>query len=192
MYNKYPSMKKYQLKEAIKNEIISTLSKGSLNENAPGFANRKMGDPLPTLESVKAAYEAKKEKVNEKNRDLREDEDLKESFNIKLLPDLDRFIKEIAKRYDYSKREAVFAIKAAMKQRDADGVNEDLREEKETLDSVLKKIKDELEIYKTSKDTDKKKAAVEKLKDLNKNKKDLLNKEEEKIASIGKDQELDV
>ena len=67
----------------------------------------------------------------------------------------------------------------------------DIREEKETLDSVLKKIKDELEIYKTSKDTDKKKSAVEKLKDLNKKKKDLLNKEEEKIASIGKDQELD-
>ena len=66
MYNKYFTMKKSLLREAIKNEIISTLSKGSLNENAPGFANRKMGDPLPTLESVKAAYEAKKEKVNER------------------------------------------------------------------------------------------------------------------------------
>ena len=32
-----------------------------LNENAPGFANRKMGEPLPTLESVKAAYEAKQD-----------------------------------------------------------------------------------------------------------------------------------
>ena len=59
MYNKYFTMKKSLLKEAIKSEIISTLSKGSLNENAPGFANRKMGDPLPTLESVKTAYEAK-------------------------------------------------------------------------------------------------------------------------------------
>ena len=67
----------------------------------------------------------------------------------------------------------------------------DIREEKETLDSVLKKIKDELEIYKTSKDTDKKKAAVEKLKDLNKKKKDLLSKEEEKVANIGRNQELD-
>ena len=66
MYNKYFTMKKSLLKEAIKSEIISTLSKGLLNENAPGFANRKMGDPLPTLESVKAAYEAKKEKVNER------------------------------------------------------------------------------------------------------------------------------
>ena len=31
-----------------------------LNENAPGFYDRKSGEPLPTLESVKAAYEAKK------------------------------------------------------------------------------------------------------------------------------------
>ena len=31
-----------------------------LNENAPGFYDRKSGEPLPTLESVQAAYEAKK------------------------------------------------------------------------------------------------------------------------------------
>ena len=30
-----------------------------LNENAPGFYDRKTGEPLPTLESVQAAYEAK-------------------------------------------------------------------------------------------------------------------------------------
>ena len=30
-----------------------------LNENAPGFDTRKTGEPLPTLESVQAAYEAK-------------------------------------------------------------------------------------------------------------------------------------
>ena len=29
-----------------------------LNENAPGYDTRKTGEPLPTLESVKAAYEA--------------------------------------------------------------------------------------------------------------------------------------
>ena len=34
-----------------------------LNENAPGFYDRKSGEPLPTLESVKAAYEAKKQKI---------------------------------------------------------------------------------------------------------------------------------
>ena len=30
-----------------------------LNENAPGYDTRKSGEALPTLESVKAAYEAK-------------------------------------------------------------------------------------------------------------------------------------
>jgi len=49
---------------------------------------------------------------------------LDESLNPEVLKALDRFIKGIAKKYDYSVRDAVFAIKAAMKQRDADGVNE--------------------------------------------------------------------
>jgi hypothetical protein len=30
-----------------------------LNENTPGYSTRKQGEALPTLESVKAAYEAK-------------------------------------------------------------------------------------------------------------------------------------
>ena len=40
-----------------------------LNENAPGFDTRKTGEPLPTLESVQAAYEAKnaEDKVDEKD-----------------------------------------------------------------------------------------------------------------------------
>ena len=33
-----------------------------LNESAPGYDTRKFGESLPTMESVKAAYEAKKEK----------------------------------------------------------------------------------------------------------------------------------
>ena len=33
-----------------------------LNENAPGYDTRKTGEPLPTLDSVKAAYEAKNTK----------------------------------------------------------------------------------------------------------------------------------
>ena len=34
-------------------------TKQTLNENAPGYDTRKFGEPLPTLESVKAAHEAK-------------------------------------------------------------------------------------------------------------------------------------
>jgi len=36
-----------------------------LNENAPGYDTRKSGEALPTLESVKAAYEAKQENLKE-------------------------------------------------------------------------------------------------------------------------------
>lgn len=37
------------------------LAEGMLNESAPGYDTRKTGEPLPTLESVKAAYEAKQD-----------------------------------------------------------------------------------------------------------------------------------
>ena len=38
------------------------LAESLLNESAPGYDTRKFGGALPTLESVKAAYEAKKDK----------------------------------------------------------------------------------------------------------------------------------
>ena len=38
------------------------LAEGMINESAPGYDTRKSGEPLPTLESVKAAYEAKQDK----------------------------------------------------------------------------------------------------------------------------------
>ena len=36
-----------------------------LSENAPGYDDRKFGNPLPTLESVQAAHEAKKDEEDE-------------------------------------------------------------------------------------------------------------------------------
>jgi hypothetical protein len=47
-----------------------------LNENAPGYDTRKTGEALPTLESVKAAYEAEndiKEDASKANCCLRRD-----------------------------------------------------------------------------------------------------------------------
>jgi len=41
------------------------LNKEVLNESAPGYDTRKFGEALPTLESVKAAYEAKEDDVKE-------------------------------------------------------------------------------------------------------------------------------
>jgi len=40
-------------------------TKQTLNENAPGYDTRKFGEALPTLESVKAAHEAKQLKEEE-------------------------------------------------------------------------------------------------------------------------------
>jgi len=45
-------------------------------------------------------------------------DEINENLNPEVLRMLNRFIKSMAKRYDYSERDAVFAIKAAMKQRD--------------------------------------------------------------------------
>ena len=39
--------------------------KSLLNENAPGYDTRKFGEALPTLESVKAAHEAKEDEGKE-------------------------------------------------------------------------------------------------------------------------------
>lgn len=44
-------------------------TKQTLNENAPGYDTRKFGEALPTLESVKAAHEAKEEVMSDKDKD---------------------------------------------------------------------------------------------------------------------------
>ena len=53
-------MDKFNLKKFLSEKSL-------LNESAPGYDTRKTGEPLPTLESVKAAYEDKpdKEEVKE-------------------------------------------------------------------------------------------------------------------------------
>ena len=43
-----------------------------LNESTPGYDTRKQGEALPTLESVKAAYEAKND-IKEDAREFEED-----------------------------------------------------------------------------------------------------------------------
>ena len=41
--------------------------KNILNESSPGFENRKFGDALPTLDSVKASYDSKNGTIQEDN-----------------------------------------------------------------------------------------------------------------------------
>mgnify|MGYP003645975647 FL=1 len=46
-----------------------------LNENSPGYDTRKPGEALPTLESVKAAYEAKND-IKEESTEVFTDAEL--------------------------------------------------------------------------------------------------------------------
>ena len=54
------------------------------------------------------------------------EKNLEESLNPEVTQKVNQFIKAMAKRYDYSEQDAVFAIMAALKQRKFDGLNEDL------------------------------------------------------------------
>ena len=49
---------------------------------------------------------------------------IEETLNPEVSQKVNQFIKAMAKRYDYSEQDAVYAIQAALKQRDFDGVNE--------------------------------------------------------------------
>jgi len=62
-------------------------------DQAPGFDTRKQGEPLPTAESVKAAYEAK-HKRTEESEDYNEDYDT-EGYVEAMGPELDTHIDEI-------------------------------------------------------------------------------------------------
>ena len=53
-------------------------------------------------------------------------ESLNENLNPEVTQKVNQFIKAMAKRYDYSEQDAVYAIMAALKQRKFDGLNEDL------------------------------------------------------------------
>ena len=92
-------MKPSDLKEFIREEIIEILSE---EETADDIKD-------------KAAAQAELNKELEKTKEL-----TTESLNPEVIKAVDRFIKAMAKRYDYSERDAVFAIQAALKQREFD------------------------------------------------------------------------
>ena len=92
-------MKPSDLKEFIREEIIEILSE---EETADDIKD-------------KAAAQAELNKELEKTKEL-----TTEALNPEVTKAVDRFIKAMAKRYDYSEQDAVFAIQAALKQREFD------------------------------------------------------------------------
>ena len=71
--------------------------KSLLNENAPGYDTRKFGEALPTLESVKAAHEAKGEGYKE-YEDGVEKEKLAKAGDLK--EEADPLMKELKRHYE--------------------------------------------------------------------------------------------
>jgi len=64
-------------------------------------------------------------------------ESLNENLNPEVSNAVNRFIKAMAKRYDYSEQDAVYAIQAALKQRDFNSVNESI------VEKVIAQLKEE-------------------------------------------------
>ena len=95
-------MKKSEFKKSIKEEILDILE-------------------AVTQDDVKAQQDYNAEL--EKTAKLSKDAGLTEALNPEVSRDVNRYIARTAKRYDYSEQDAVFAIMAALKQRDFD-VNE--------------------------------------------------------------------
>lgn len=116
-----------------------------------------------------------------------------ENLNPEVIKAVDRFIKGMAKRYDYSEQDAVFAIKAAMKQRDEGGINEAEEMDDEEMDKkaakaakkgdsiatiaskyqkLVSKMKELAREYKAA-EGDKKEKIKDQLKDMTKEKKQL-------------------
>ena len=158
-------MKKKEFKEYLKNEIIEILSEEESAEDI----------------KAKAAAQAELNKELEKTQSL-----TKESLNPEVTKAVDRFIKSMAKRYDYSEQDAVFAIQAALKQRKFDKPADipgfegtmdaldslSIREEEEPTSADIKKEKS---IAKEKEDALKIKAEIDKIKkDLKKNKPEML------------------
>ena len=96
-------MKKSEFKKSIQEEILDILEAAS-------------------AEDVKNQQDFNAELA--KTAKLSKDAGLTEALNPEVSKTLDRFIKAMAKRYGYSEQDAVFAIMAALKQRNFDEVNE--------------------------------------------------------------------
>ena len=158
-------MKKKEFKEYLKNEIIEILSEEESAEDI----------------KAKTAAQAELNKELEKTQSL-----TKESLNPEVTKAVDRFIKSMAKRYDYSEQDAVFAIQASLRQRKFDKPADmpgfegtmdaldslSIREEEEPTSADVKKEKS---IAKEKEDALKIKAEIDKIKkDLKKNKPEML------------------
>ena len=197
-------MKKSTLKEVIKSEIKSLLLENQMDTDAAfktlrtvlAFLKKHNSYPNPEL-MEKALDILQRDEVSRmmdrepsfKGTGERAGFDMRgidESLNPEVSKSLDSFIKSMAKRYDYSEQDAVFAIQAALKQREFDKPADipgfegtmdaldslSIREEEEPTSADIKKEKS---IAKEKEDALKTKEEIDKIKkDLKKNKSEML------------------
>ena len=153
-------MKKKEFKEYLKNEIVEILSEESADDI-----------------KAKAAAQAELNAELEKTQSL-----TKESLNPEVNKALDRFIKSMAKRYDYSEQDAIFAIQAALKQREF-GKPTDMPGFEGTMDALDSLTIRENEDEPSSADLKKEKSIAKEKSDILKSQKEA----KEKISKIKKD-----
>ena len=79
-------------------------------------------------------------RVNGGAKDYFEEATIDEALNPEVSNALNRFIKAMAKRYGYSEQDAVYAIMAALKQREFDGINEATEDEENEFHKDLDKL----------------------------------------------------
>ena len=184
-------MKKKEFKEYLKNEIVEILSEASADDvQTQKDLNKELEK---TAELSKDLTEADPEDItaqSDLNKELeatkghRDDlgDSLSESLNPEVVKALDRFIKAVAKRYDYSEQDAVFTIQAALKQREFDKPT-DMPGFEGTMDALDSLSIRENEDEPSSSDLKKEKSIAKEKSDILKAQKEA----KEKISKIKKD-----
>lgn len=127
------SLRAYNVIDAKGNTIHEELPYDKALEIAKKLNQTEEGDPYKIDATDRLAF---KEGDYDPDQEQLDDEDeifmpmddegrpLEEALNPEVVKAVNRLIKGLAKKYDYSERDAVFAIQAALKQREYDNVNE--------------------------------------------------------------------
>ena len=119
--SKVESMNKDKIKELIQLALMEKESADSLSIDHSSSGGANYGEEDKALGQ----------------EDELEMKGLEEALNPEVSQAVNRFIKAMAKRYNYSEQDAVFAIMAALKQRKFDGLNERVAKIDEILDERI-------------------------------------------------------
>ena len=159
-------MKKSTLKEVIKSEIKSLLSEGQMTTDEAFRVLRDiqniyldkrkknlMGQALDVLQAAEVSKMMDNERTDFKDTGERAGFDMRginESLNPEVLRAVDIFISKMADKYGYTMQDAVYAIMAALKKRNYDGLNggEDMpgfEGTKDSLDALSIREEDEMD-----------------------------------------------